>query len=528
MTTIQAPYFPIIYVRGYAATADEIEDTVATPYMGFNLGATKSRQDHTGEINRFIFESPLLRLMKDEGYTDTYRDGDYVKDQASAKSVWIFRYYEKASRDLGDGKRRQMVAFAVDLRRFILSVRERVCGDDAAARRAFRVYLVAHSMGGLICRCYLQNLCLRGSGNTTLNASLELPGDHLVDKVFTYGTPHNGIDIKGFNVPDIGLTRTLEADTFNRADMADYLALKGKPERVDHLDGHFPPERFFCCIGTNYRDYTAFMGLARRGTGPMSDGLVMIDNAAVDNAPRAFVHRSHSGAYGLVNSEEGYQNLRRFLFGQIRVDARLAVDAITLPAAVEKAAGGHAQRDRINAAYYIETEAAVRGARYFLHQRRFDQSCALMRSYDQLMRRKEPLVLFTGYLHQGAKMPEANDRALAFQIRVALQVPAYEIDSKFWFDEHYPGDYIYDDTLTFEVRPRQTPLSISYGIASIHSPRRAPRRITQKDMHIGADGALEIEIRLGFEPDTKNPPAPGFSGRLLLRVSSWNQADADK
>ncbi len=37
---IEAPYYPIVYVRGYAATMSEIEDTVATPYMGFNLGST--------------------------------------------------------------------------------------------------------------------------------------------------------------------------------------------------------------------------------------------------------------------------------------------------------------------------------------------------------------------------------------------------------------------------------------------------------------------------------------------------------
>lgn len=522
MSTIASPYFPIIYVRGYAATMSEIEDTVATPYMGFNLGATKSRQDHEGQISRFIFESPLLRLMKDEDYIDTYSDGDYLKGDAPAKSVWIFRYYEKASEDLGGGRRRQMVEFAIDLRRFILSVRDRVCGEDDAARDAFRVFLVAHSMGGLICRTYLQNICVNGSGSAKLDTQLALPGDHLVDKAFTYGTPHNGIDIKGFNVPDIGLTRAREADTFNRSDMAEYLALDGEPKRVDTLDGHFPPERFFCCIGTNYDDYTAFMGLARKGTGPMSDGLVMIDNAAVDSAPRAFVHRSHSGAYGLVNSEEGYQNLRRFLFGQIRVDAQLAVDAITLPPAVEKAVGGHENRHRVNAAYYIETEAAVRGARYFLHQRRFDQSSALMRNYDQLVHQSEPLYLFTGYLHQGAKMAGAADRALAFQLHVAIQVPAYEIDNSFWFDEHYPGDYIYDDTLTFEVRPRQSPLSISYGLASVHAPRRAPRRIAAEDMQIESDGALSFEIRLGFDPQLKNPPAPGFSGRLLIRASPWN------
>ena len=48
-------------------------------------------------------------------------------------------------------------------------------------------------------------------------------------------------------------------------------------------------------------------------------------------SPRAFVHRSHPGHYGIVNSEAGYQNLIRFLFGTLRVDGILDVDDITLP-----------------------------------------------------------------------------------------------------------------------------------------------------------------------------------------------------
>ena len=53
--------------------------------------------------------------------------------------------------------------------------------------------------------------------------------------------------------------------------------------------------------------------------GPKSDGLVQIEHAYVRGAHRAFVYKSHSGSYGEVNSEEGYQNLRRFLFGRWRV-----------------------------------------------------------------------------------------------------------------------------------------------------------------------------------------------------------------
>ena len=35
------PYHPIIYVRGFAATSGEIEDTVSDPYTGFNIGSTR-------------------------------------------------------------------------------------------------------------------------------------------------------------------------------------------------------------------------------------------------------------------------------------------------------------------------------------------------------------------------------------------------------------------------------------------------------------------------------------------------------
>ena len=71
-------------------------------------------------------------------------------------------------------------------------------------------------------------------------------------------------------------------------------------------------------IGTDPKDY----GLPRVAVGPKSDGLVFIEHAYVRKAHRAFVYKSHSGTYGEVNSEEGYQNLRRFLFGRwgVRVD----------------------------------------------------------------------------------------------------------------------------------------------------------------------------------------------------------------
>ena len=91
---------PIIYLRGFAATQSEIEATVATPYMGFNLGSTKLRQSYDGQLVPFVFESPLVRLIKDEGYTDCFDKGTFWGTEGDApplqaRSVWIYRYYEE-------------------------------------------------------------------------------------------------------------------------------------------------------------------------------------------------------------------------------------------------------------------------------------------------------------------------------------------------------------------------------------------------------------------------------------------------
>lgn len=74
MSSSQHPYHPIIYVRGFAATQGEIDETVAT-YMGFNIGSTKSRVAWTGEVQRFYFESPLVRLMSDRQCEDVFVRG---------------------------------------------------------------------------------------------------------------------------------------------------------------------------------------------------------------------------------------------------------------------------------------------------------------------------------------------------------------------------------------------------------------------------------------------------------------------
>lgn len=116
--------------------------------MGLELGATKVRQAWDGKVQRLIFESPLVRRMKDYGYRDVYKDGCESSGRLPAKSIVIHRYYEQADPDLGTGKVPSIKEAAQGLNDLILRVRDQVCGDDTQARADFKVILVAHSMGG--------------------------------------------------------------------------------------------------------------------------------------------------------------------------------------------------------------------------------------------------------------------------------------------------------------------------------------------------------------------------------------------
>ena len=125
------------------------------------------------------------------------------------------------------------------------------------------------------------------------------------------------------------------------------------------------------------RDYTVGGGIAAWAVGDASDGLVRIENATTHGPSmaagltcprrRAFVHRSHSGQYGIVNSEEGYQNLTRFLFGALRVDGFLDIDDITLPVEVQR--GTWSAGKQVRSSYQFEIAVSVRGCQWQMTRR---------------------------------------------------------------------------------------------------------------------------------------------------------------
>jgi len=496
MSKLEHPFYPIIYVRGYAMTQGEIDETVATPYMGFNTGATKARQDWRGKVRRHIFESTLIRLMKDYDYRDTYGDGSELSENIPPKSIVIYRYYEPAGSELGGGEAPSIEEAAEGLSDLILKVRKQVCGDDAEALADFKIYLAAHSMGGLICRCFLQNSKV---GSDEARA--------LVDKVVTYATPHNGIEMAGMNVPKfIGI---FDVDNFNHKRMREFLALPKTAKRVDTLNGKFDPQRLMCLVGTNNKDYTVAGGISKTLAGELSDGLVKITNATTQGSPRAFMYRTHGGHYGIVNSEEGYQNFTRFLFGDLRVDGEIEVENLPLPPSVQKA---HDEGKKVRASYFFEATVVPRGAvSYKLTERRKETNSAILRSFDELLKvenvagRSKPRspFLFSVFLDT-SKVPRRT-RTVVFAAEIIVSSTDYEIDGFLVFDQHVEGEVLYRNNLVLRATLNDGTWTLRYNFAD--------------DRWSESRGSEVLSDDVGVYIPLRSPK--GFEGKLRLQHSPW-------
>ena len=522
----QAPFYPIIYVRGYAMTESERDETTADPFCGFNLGSTvyRASTDKREPPKKFVFESPLLRLGAEFGYADVYENGLDIMDAdwqprrdntgIPSRSVIVYRYYDGGSGLLGDGRARDLEDYARGLSDLVLRVRDLVLAQEGGAAQDFRCYLVAHSMGGLVVRAMLQNPALSDAA-----------ARRAVDKVFTYATPHNGIEAAGLKLP--GWLSLAEINTFSHARMADFLNLKPvyeKYKRVDFLpEQAFPIDRFFCMVGSNRSDYNVALGLSRAFAGNGSDGLVKVDNASVwavdrqlrisKTSPTAYCYRSHSGFFGIVNSEEAYQNLARFLFGDVRVDIWMQVDEVRLPEKLQD------QAAEVEALYQFELLARPRGKRWFLSRRTAEEDSPACRTHEQLTRQQASggnlVYLSTAFLANRAKVSQ-QDRTLAYAMDLAVRVPDYQVRKRFWPDQHFEGSHLFRDSLLVSLEP---PINEGGDWRILHSWES--QRVGQATQALSYEaikgGAIKVEVDL-----PAGNTRPGISGKALLIVSAWN------
>jgi hypothetical protein len=426
---------PIIYVRGYAGGTSGVDRQVDDPFYGFNDGSTHVRIDGDGDPKFYQFESPLLRLMIDEDYDLIVKGGQRAflesakEGEVPPETIWIHRFYDSAATTYGQKPIEfELETAAQELLDLVLLVR--------AKTGAPAVYLVAHSMGGLICRCMLQKICREHQPPYD-------PTD-LVAKLFTYATPHGGIafergggllewarDTFGPNGSDIfGSTRMFQYLTPG-VDAGASPPHGWDPRAMTGSD--FPPDRVFCLIGTDPSDYGAALGLSSAVVGAKSDGLVQIENAYVPDASNAFVHRSHSGRYGVVNSEEGYQNLRRFLFGAYKVQ----VEYVSLQ--LEQKQDVHWQG---------EVRLSVRGLPVVMHEQLAAHYCPvqLEEEMHKVDSADAPIPLVTTFLLKSGR--ESGISRYALHLRV---ISLREHNGFFNWNDHLEQTADWDDILIVDV-----------------------------------------------------------------------------
>ena len=314
--------------------------------------------------------------------------------------------------------------------------------------------------------------------------------------------------------------------------MAEYLALPEKEQDVSVVK-HFPADRIFNLVGTNPADYTAASGLSAWAVGNASDGLVRIENATTHGlnsaghetaSPAAYVHRSHSGHYGIVNSEEGYQNLTRFLFGELRADGFFHIDQITLPTEVQRE---HEAGKAVRASYQFEAAVSVRGRQWQLTRREVRENSAIFRSYDQLFPydesqgkrvpdRSQSPHLFSVFLDPSQSVKSSGTVSFAFDLK--LLVPDYEVDGLLFLNRHYEGGYIMREFILVEAFPDKEALGdwrLKYSFQE-----KNPGKIN--DRHKNAETrALDNENGVAFDIPIKQTTNPGVTGKLHIEIRPW-------
>jgi hypothetical protein len=444
---IEPPYYPIVYVRGYAMTSGEREETFHDTYYGFAATSVEKRNAPPPDYFRAdLFEGQLIRFMKlgKHAYYDATNRGLEDCDDNPSRSLWVCRFYDD---DVMRDKLRSIEEHAEDLRQLVcdtIPARLKEQGVNLGpGLKHYKVILIAHSMGGLVCRTLIQNL---------LPARAERPADW-IHRLVTLGTPHKGIELG--RIPDfmerfiLRTANPFDANIFEEKRMRDYLKLP--PACQPHSLGDakskyaFPVKRCLCLIGSDYESYNAVQHV----TANFSDGLVKQDRAYIvagepDGEGKyateqkcfwANVHRAHSGRRGIVNSYESFENVHRFLFGNVK--AEVFLENIQLARPSEK---------KTDYFYDLEFALSIRGAPVYLHRRQ-QAPCENAIRYARRELETKTVRLHTLFMNTALKTSAAPYAHFKLEFRVA----EHAVKKGLFWDRDYPAKTIYSEDLEVRV-----------------------------------------------------------------------------
>jgi len=482
--TFDPPFYPIVYVRGYAMRREDIEETFYDSYYGFATSAVYKKQTDAGNgyLVPDLFEGQLIRFMKSRfesaddkpyGYADVINsDSSYFEHLNPSRSIWISRFYDV---DYIQDKVRSIENHALELTDLIVNIIPKqlvaLGMNPDVVKTDYKVILIAHSMGGLVCRTMIQNSLPNFVAKEGKEAPI-IPLDHiknpelLIHRFVTIGTPHKGIDMG--NIPDVlenAITAAInpyDSNIFKPRRMREYLKLTGLKEGADQdhvkeedykFDIHslgnssFPIKKCLCIIGSDYSHYSG----VKYATGSFSDGLVKQDRAYVVSGERpegnnpyeekntafyANVHRAHSGFHGIVNSYETFENIQRFLFGDLRV--RIALDNVKI----------QTQKLQDHDYFYdFEFSLTIRGTGVYLHQRKQDPCENAIRLKRNEVGGKE-LFLHNGFLN--SKLCQSKDTGSHFIMK--FSVLEYRTKQGWLWDTQYPSRTIYSESLEVRIK----------------------------------------------------------------------------
>jgi hypothetical protein len=121
--------------------------------------------------------------------------------------------------------------------------------------------------------------------------------------------------------------------------------------------------------------------------------------------------------------------------------------------------------------------------------------------------------------HRARAISKPGDRTLAYSMDLRVRVPDYQVERRFWPDQHYEGSYLFRDSLTLSIAPPAAPggaWEARYDWES-RTVGEAHTRVTGITGQALAENRLRVALPLPGQPRK-----PGIQGQVVLIASAWN------